>query len=120
MKLKLCGYPGCNKLTQRYYCDKHQAISDKKKAEHDNRARLASATRSSLYQSPEWRILSRSLIVEKGRCERCGCTEHLQAHHIIPVRYAPELSLDRANLIVLCRECHTNETKREMYERRKR
>lgn len=115
MKFKLCGYPGCNKLTGKYYCEEHQKAADRRRRE----TAFASATRSSLYQSPLWRRLSRELIGEVGHCERCGCSDNLQTHHIIPVRLAPALALDRSNLQVLCRLCHQRETAKEIQTRKK-
>lgn len=114
MKLKLCGYPGCNKLTTEYFCPKHK---EKRDAERKASA-FKSATRSDLYQSPEWRRISRQLINEVGHCERCGSFDNLQVHHIIPVRLAPALALDRSNLQVLCRTCHQTETGKEIAARR--
>lgn len=115
MKLKLCCYPGCNKLSAGYYCPTHAA---KREAERRQNA-FRYASRYADYSNPEWRKLSRQLIQEKGCCERCGGTIGLSVHHIIPVRYAPELFLDRSNLLVLCRECHAVETAREIRGRKR-
>jgi len=39
------------------------------------------------------------------KCEKCGKTEYLQAHHIIPrTNYA--LRFDLENGVALCRKCH--------------
>jgi hypothetical protein len=42
-----------------------------------------------------------------GACEKCGCKTKLEPHHIRYCRWGefdpPE------NLLMLCRECHTNE-----------
>lgn len=39
-------------------------------------------------------------------CQRCGTTEELESHHIIPVSRAPELATDLNNGITLCEKCH--------------
>lgn len=39
-------------------------------------------------------------------CQKCGATNELHAHHIIPVAIAPELALAERNLITLCGPCH--------------
>jgi len=117
MKARLCGWAGCSCITDgSYYCPKHKVMAEKRKAE---RKPFENAKRYTDYKNPEWRKLSASVINEVGQCERCGCTNNLQVHHIIPIRYAPELFLERANLMVLCRECHHNETLREIRERRR-
>ena len=121
MKTKLCGWPGCSCITTgSYYCAKHKTMADKRNVEREKEHAFKNATRYADYRDPRWRKLSAQVINEVGQCERCGCSNNLQVHHIIPVRYNPELFLDRANLIVLCRECHQRETQREISERKKR
>jgi 5-methylcytosine-specific restriction endonuclease McrA len=39
-------------------------------------------------------------------CQKCGSTENLQCHHILPVAVEPLLSADVDNCITLCEECH--------------
>ena len=39
-----------------------------------------------------------------GKCELCGNTENLEAHHIIPVAYGGPETED--NLICVCQACH--------------
>ena len=121
MKTKLCGWPGCECLTDGgYYCNKHKVISEQRRKENDSKRAFKNAARYTDYRSPEWRKLSAMVIKERGTCERCGCCLNLQVHHIIPVRYAPELFLDKANLMVLCRQCHQVETQREIRQRKNR
>lgn len=40
------------------------------------------------------------------RCGRCGATEELELHHIIPVSIGG--TNDKRNLIFLCHDCHKN------------
>jgi 5-methylcytosine-specific restriction endonuclease McrA len=51
-----------------------------------------------------------SLVVRaRGRCERCGSTQSLQAAHIIPRRYAAT-RVDPVNAWCLCAACHLRTT----------
>lgn len=51
----------------------------------------------------EWKQLSAS--IRKGNiCHRCGSSEHLAVHHIIPVSYGGDRS--QKNLVPLCPGCH--------------
>ena len=51
-----------------------------------------------------WHNLSREMC-ENSICHRCGSTEKLTVHHIIPVRYGGQR--EPRNLVVLCKSCHT-------------
>ena len=53
----------------------------------------------------------RQLVKERARytCERCGQaldTYHVKAHHLLPVWFMPERSLDPYNGVCLCTTCH--------------
>ena len=41
-------------------------------------------------------------------CQECGVTSELHSHHIKPKSIFPDLALDVANGVTLCRECHAN------------
>lgn len=41
-----------------------------------------------------------------GKCEVCGATEGLQAHHIVPWEYSISGRADLSNGQCLCKECH--------------
>lgn len=56
-----------------------------------------------------WVINSWSKSVKKRDleiCLYCGSTENLHAHHILPQKDYPELSLILNNGITVCRDCH--------------
>jgi hypothetical protein len=55
----------------------------------------------------------RKKILSKGKCERCGRTENLEAHHIIRWADYPKGRIDINNGMCLCRECHAKEHKGE-------
>lgn len=46
-------------------------------------------------------------------CVQCGGRYRLEVDHIRPVRNAPELAFDLANLQVLCGPCHGRKTRVE-------
>lgn len=48
-------------------------------------------------------------ILSKGKCERCGSCESLEAHHIIHWAEYPIGRFDIKNGECLCHECHTEE-----------
>lgn len=51
-----------------------------------------------------WRklILNRDM----NRCQLCGNDQHLNIHHVTPVRFAPEMILDVNNGVTVCVKCH--------------
>lgn len=42
----------------------------------------------------------------KGKCEICGATEKLEAHHVVPWEYSITGRTDVSNGMCLCKECH--------------
>ena len=58
----------------------------------------------------DWRKLSERYRKSHPLCERCTEQGRTRAadhvHHIIPIRVAPELRLERSNLMAVCVECH--------------
>jgi 5-methylcytosine-specific restriction endonuclease McrA len=55
-------------------------------------------------QTPEWKARAHEVKLLRGnRCEDCGATTNLEAHHLTYERRGHEASDD---LRVLCRECH--------------
>ena len=66
----------------------------------------------SFYASEAWLRLRAAILAERGaKCQKCGrVTSELQMHHIIEL--TPEnvadamVSLDPANILVLCHDCH--------------
>ena len=39
-------------------------------------------------------------------CAICGCSEHLEAHHIVPYSRDESLARDLSNGVCLCHHCH--------------
>lgn len=48
-------------------------------------------------------------VLSKGKCECCGSTENLEAHHILHWSDYPPGRIDVKNGQCLCHQCHTNE-----------
>lgn len=48
-------------------------------------------------------------ILKRGKCEKCGSKEQLEAHHIIKWCDYPKGRVDPKNGQCLCHNCHTNE-----------
>jgi len=68
--------------------------------------------RDGFYKSHAW-ARTREYIVERdhGECQPCKArglvtTNNLIVHHIKPLEYKPDLSLDESNLITVCIGCH--------------
>ena len=49
--------------------------------------------------------------LEKGKCEKCGSIERLEAHHFIKWADYPQGRIDVNNGMCLCHKCHTEEHK---------
>ena len=59
------------------------------------------------YTGEQWKKARCDTLLKYGlECMRCGSTDHAQVDHIKPYLLYPELSLDPANLQVLCRQCN--------------
>ena len=55
------------------------------------------------------RLAIADCVSKVGQCERCGQTQDLHGHHIVPISKRPDLGADPTNIEVLCRECHAKE-----------
>lgn len=55
----------------------------------------------------EWK----AKVLEKGKCEMCGSTKNLEAHHYIKWADYPMGRIDVNNGMCLCHDCHTTEHK---------
>lgn len=54
-----------------------------------------------------WKKLSQRLRRAQPWCDLCGREDRLTLDHIIPIREAPQLAYDVANLRVLCIHCNS-------------
>jgi hypothetical protein len=63
-----------------------------------------------------WLILKSEIIWEKKVCEICSGKEFLHIHHILPRCKYPELTFDKENLMLLCKECHKKIHEEDKYK----
>jgi len=61
-------------------------------------------------RSSKWNKIRKEVLKEYPECQICGSKESLEVHHKIPFHLAPDLELEKDNLITLCdknnRGCH--------------
>ena len=60
----------------------------------------------------EQTVNMRKVIQENVKCELCGSRRNLEAHHIIPIVYGGDDSLE--NLLCVCASCHVKLTPRSL------
>ena len=59
-------------------------------------------------RSSGWDKVRNEHIKKQPVCCGCNASSRLEAHHIIPFHFRPDLELEPGNLITLCRDCHWN------------
>lgn len=65
-------------------------------------------------RTKRWKVLRLEILERDGfKCRSCGSPRRLEVDHVKPVRNAPHLSFDKANLQTLCAACHTRKTRIE-------
>ena len=52
--------------------------------------------------------------LKSGKCDKCGKTDNLEAHHIVHWTVYPKGRVDIKNGICLCDECHAEEHRGEL------
>lgn len=57
-------------------------------------------------RSSQWRKVRKEFIKEFPKCEICGSKKKCEIHHKVPFHIAPDLELEKSNLITLCRGHH--------------
>ena len=63
----------------------------------------------------KWLELKAETIYEKGKCEICKSNRRLEIHHILYRSDHPELTFDKENLMVLCKNCHIGFHKKDKH-----
>lgn len=98
-----CAYPGCPRLTNGRYCDKHERLMNKQYEQ--TKRDPATAER----YGTAWRAIRKRYIAAHPLCEEClrsGLAvpaEHV--HHIIPLTDGGTNAEN--NLMALCKACHS-------------
>lgn len=104
---RACRVRGCGRTTASGYCEQHAA-------EREARARAARRRGPRVYDTARWRELRRAVLAERPLCEDgCGARSR-EVDHRVRVALRPELAFDRANLVALCKRCHSRKTAREV------
>lgn len=118
---KICQATGCNRLTEgnNRYCSLHQYLNARD--EEKRRQYFGSATSDFqyLYASPKWKVLQQNQLKQNPICQRCGQAQATEVHHIIPHRGDEELFFNPDNLVSLCHDCHSAETRKEVLQRQR-
>lgn len=70
----------------------------------------------------KWRSVWQRKLVEGhiasgGRCERCGASDRLQAHHEVPVHKDLSRAFDCDNVLIVCGDCHDFEHRVQGWQR---
>ena len=111
-----CSYPGCPRLTDGRYCEEHQKII----TAHYNRHERDPESKRRYGRA--WRRIRDGYLSEHPMCEKCQqagkLTAAVEVHHIKPLSKGGTHA--EANLMALCKKCHSGITAREggRWERR--
>lgn len=57
-------------------------------------------------RNAKWPKVRKEFLRTHGYCEVCGARKRLEAHHVKPFQWYPELELSMDNLITLCEAHH--------------
>ena len=111
-----CSFPGCPALTDDRYCEKHQSVIN---AQYNHYQRDPQTKRR--YGSGWQRIRARQLAAHP-LCEVCRRKERItparEVHHIMPLTSGG--THEPANLMSLCKPCHSRITLAESRRRASR
>lgn len=111
-----CSYPGCSRLTDGRYCEEHQKIVTAHYNQHER------DPESKRRYGRAWRRIRDGYLSEHPMCEKCQqagkLTAAVEVHHIKPLSKGGTHA--EANLMALCKKCHSEITAREggRWERR--
>jgi 5-methylcytosine-specific restriction enzyme A len=91
MPVKPCLHPGCGRLSRGSYCALHEPKAWKLRPSPSSRDRPPLS-------------LVRKVKARDRRCLRCGSTDRLRVHHLVPVSQGGVH--DERTLVTLCEPCH--------------
>jgi len=101
--LRACPEPGCPNLTKGGRCEIHLHFTPN--------------PWQPFYDTVQWRRMRDVVRREERACQACGATTNLEVDHIVALSDGGG-RLDRANLRVLCRDCHEHKTHEDRQSRR--
>lgn len=126
MLRRICAVAGCSRLTdgKSKYCGLHQyKEADDRLKEQQRQDKFFSSFNTSrwhdLYCSQQWITLRDKTLQQNPICQKCGVNKATEVHHVIPHRGDLNLFYDSNNLMALCHDCHTEETRKEIQQRSK-
>nr|WP_312578232.1 HNH endonuclease signature motif containing protein [Sedimentibacter sp.] len=107
---RMCGYPGCNILTNDKYCEEHK---QKINQYYDNKR----GTPTQRGYNSKWRKASKLFLASHPWCVEClKKSTHepaTETDHIIPHKGNMKLFWDKTNWQGLCHSCHSIKTAKE-------
>jgi len=105
---RFCNYFGCGVLVDNGYCEKHRKSEAQRQYQADKEHRGQYDRR--------WRSFRLSYLREHPLCVDCQQANKMspayEVHHIKKLRDYPDLKFDDANLMGLCKPCHSIRTAR--------
>lgn len=108
--LKVCIYPWCNATTYGRYCERHKDDGDKKDKRDAKASRVTPI--NPIYQTKQWRILSKYIIARDPICKICNRAASREADHKTPMARGGD-PWDENNLQGVCKPCHSRKTATE-------
>lgn len=104
-------YPGCPKLVEGQYCDKHKKLTD---SQYNKYGR--DEFTKSFYKTPEWRYARKKQLDTYPFCVEClkegKRTKATMVDHIVPIKQGGE-RFAPSNLQSLCWSCHSRKSVKE-------
>jgi 5-methylcytosine-specific restriction protein A len=101
-----CSYPGCPKLTDDRYCEKHKRLTNK------NYNKYQRDPMSNKRYGRAWKRIRDRYVKEHPLCEECKKhgrpTPVEEVHHIVPLSKGG--GNEFSNLMSLCKSCHSSIT----------
>lgn len=118
---KICSASGCSRLTEgnNKYCSLHQYLNVEDEKRRQQYFASATSDFQYLYNNPKWKSLQQQQLRANPVCQLCGQAQATEVHHVIPHRGNEDLFYDPSNLISLCHNCHSEETRKEVLQRQK-
>jgi len=106
--LRPCSYPGCPKLVEGGYCEKH-----KKQRDQEYNLYGRDDFTKSFYKTKEWKTVRQMQLNAHPFCEEClkegKRTKAVIVDHIIPIKEGGE-KFSFSNLQSLCWSCHSRKS----------
>ena len=103
---KPCRFPGCPRLTDGQYCEEHQRLMNERYNKYER------PYDTSVRYGGGWRKIRNRYIKSHPLCEEClaagRVTAATEVHHKLPLGKGG--THDDANLMSLCKSCHSRIT----------